>query len=68
MGVEFNDQEGATYEIDQKPEKYDTEEPEFNLVDDLRSKTLQANGETLEEMLHRFGKTINRHERDLIKL
>ena len=34
----------------------------------MRAKELQASGETLQEMLTRFDKTLNRHERDLVKL
>lgn len=50
MGVQYNDQEGGVYENDIKATEK-VEEKDKLEVNDLRAKNIQANGETLEEML-----------------
>ena len=67
--IQYNAEGGAMYEYEETTVPM-TEENEENdaKIDDIRAKSLQASGESLEEMLIRFDKTLKRHERDLVKL
>ena len=68
IGIEVPQNEEGTYsdaDLSRKDKEESTDEVQLK---DLRAKTLHASGETLDEMLTRFEKTLNRHERDLTKL
>jgi hypothetical protein len=63
MGVAYNDEAGASYTlVGQKVETSEDELIKISLENDLRAKTIQANGDTLEEQLVKIDKMLRRHE------